>query len=87
IYAILLAFAVYFPNSTVYLFFVLPIKTKYIVLLFTAISLLMQISGGGGSVAHLAHLAGFGIAFLYFIIRIGINPITAFKDSRNSPWQ
>ena len=87
IYAILLGFAVYYPNARVLLFFVIPLKTKYMVLLFTGVSLFLQITGLGGNVAHMAHLAGFGIAFLYFIIRIGLNPITAFKDSGNSHWQ
>ncbi len=87
VFAVLLAFAVYFPNSIVYLFFVIPLRTKYMVLLFTAIELFQEIFGINGNIGHISHLAGFAFAFLYFIIRMGINPITAFKDSSNSPWQ
>jgi membrane associated rhomboid family serine protease len=87
IFAVLLAFAVYFPNAIVYLFFVIPIRTKMMVLLFTGIELFQEIFGIRGGIGHLTHLAGFGIAFLYFIIRIGLNPITAFRDSGKSPWQ
>jgi len=87
LFAVLLAFAVYFPNAVVYLFFVIPVKTKVMVLLFTAIELFQEIFGINGGIGHLTHLAGFGFAFLYFIIRIGLNPITAFRDSGKSPWQ
>ena len=87
IFAILLAFAVYFPNAIVYIFFVIPVKTKIMVLLFTGIELFQEIFGINGGIGHLTHLAGFAIAFLYFVIRIGLNPVTAFKDSGKSPWQ
>lgn len=87
IFATLLAFAVYFPNAVVYLFFVIPIKTKVMVLLFTGMELFQEMFGINGGIGHLTHLAGFAVAFLYFIIRLGQNPITAFKDSGKSPWQ
>jgi len=87
IFAVLLAFAVYFPNAVVYLFFIIPMKTKVMVLVFTAIELFQEIFGINGNIGHMTHLAGFAVAFLYFIIRIGLNPVTAFKDSSKSPWQ
>lgn len=87
IFAVLLAYAVYFPNAIVYLFFVIPIKTKVLVPLFAGLELFQEIFGINGGVGHLTHLAGFGFAFLYFIIRIGLNPLSAFRDSGKSPWQ
>jgi membrane associated rhomboid family serine protease len=44
------------------------------VLGFTALSLFFMITGGGGNVAHLTHLAGFGFGWFYFMVRYGINP-------------
>jgi hypothetical protein len=35
-------------------------------------------SGRGGNVAHLTHLAGFAFAYLYFVIRVGISPYRRF---------
>ena len=35
-----------------------------------------------GNVAHLTHLAGFGFAYLYLLIRLRINPVREFLDSR-----
>lgn len=87
IFAILLAYAVYFPNAKVLLFFVIPIKTKVMVPLFAAIELFQEISSTNDGIGHLTHLAGFGFAFLYFIVRIGLNPLSAFRDSGESPWQ
>lgn len=87
IFAVLLAYAVYFPNAKLLLFYVIPIKTKVLVPLYAGIELFQEIFGINGGVGHLTHLAGFGFAFLYFIIRIGLNPISAFRDSGNSTWQ
>jgi membrane associated rhomboid family serine protease len=44
------------------------------VLGFTALELIFSITGTMSGVAHLTHLAGFGFAWLYFVIRLGINP-------------
>ncbi|MBN2657017.1 MAG: rhomboid family intramembrane serine protease [Spirochaetales bacterium] len=87
IFGILLAYAVYYPNAVVYLFFVIPIRTRILVPLFAALELAQEIFSINGGIGHLTHLAGFGVAFLYFIIRLGINPITSFRDSGQSPWQ
>jgi membrane associated rhomboid family serine protease len=49
------------------------------VLGFTALELFSQISSRGGQVAHITHLAGFGFGWLYFLIRLGLNPIRAWR--------
>lgn len=70
IYAVLVAFALFFPDRviTLLLFFVLPveIKARYLVAIFIAISLFSGISSHGTSdgVAHLAHLGGALTGFL-----------------------
>lgn len=62
---VLVAFAVMFPNRVVYLYFLFPIKVKYLVMVLVAIDLLAAWSGGGGNVAHLTHLGGALIGFFY----------------------
>jgi membrane associated rhomboid family serine protease len=76
IFAVQLAFAVFYPDSIIYLWGILPLRAPVMVLGFTAIELFSSISSRnqGGGVAHLTHLAGFGFAWLYFVIRFGINP-------------
>ncbi len=75
VFAVLLAFATFFPSAMIYIFGIIPIRAPILVLGYTAIELFAQIAGGGGNIAHLTHLAGFLFAFLYFVVRMGVNPI------------
>lgn len=86
IFAVLLAFAVYFPNNMVYLFGLLPLRAVTMVIGFTVIEVVSSIFSLRSGVAHLTHLAGFVLAFLYFPIRLGMNPVQVFRDARNNPW-
>jgi len=75
LYAVQLAYAILFPNAIIYIWGIIPLRAPVMVLGFTVISLFFIATGGGGNVAHLTHLAGFGFAWLYFIIRFGISPL------------
>ena len=86
LFAILLAFAVYFPHSRVYIFGILPMRTPVMVSLYAGIEIFSMLTGFQGGVAHMTHLAGLLFGFLYFIIRLGTNPVTVFRDSRRNPW-
>jgi membrane associated rhomboid family serine protease len=79
IFAVQLAYAVYYPHSLVYLMGILPLRAPVMVLGFTALELFSMITRRGGNVAHITHLAGFGIGWLYFLIRLGMNPIRAWR--------
>jgi membrane associated rhomboid family serine protease len=74
IFAVQLAYAVLFPNAIIYLWGILPLRAPIMVLGFTALELFSTIFGLSQGVAHLTHLAGFGFAWLYFLIRFGVNP-------------
>jgi membrane associated rhomboid family serine protease len=74
IFAVELAYAVFFPTSIIYLWGILPLRAPVMVLGFTALELVSSIFGLSQGVAHLTHLAGFGFAWLYFVIRYGMNP-------------
>lgn len=57
-YGLLLAYGMLFPNQRLMLLIPpVPIKAKYLVLIFAGLSLFMGLSGGGG-IAHFAHLGG-----------------------------
>ena len=86
IFAVLLAFAVYFPHSRVFLFGIIPMKTPVMVSLYAAIELFSMAFGLQGGVAHMTHLAGLLVGYLYFRIRLGTDPVTVFRDSRGNPW-
>jgi membrane associated rhomboid family serine protease len=69
VYGILLAFGMMFPNMLVYIYFLFPIKAKWIVILYGAIELLSGISNRpGDNVAHFAHLGGmlFGLVLILY---------------------
>lgn len=68
IFGLLLAFGVLFPNQILRIYFVVPIKAKYFVVLYGALELYMGLRNSpGDNVAHFAHLGGmlFGIILLY----------------------
>ncbi len=68
VYGVLLAFAVFFPNRLIYLFFIIPIRAKVLIALYIALSLLLGLQSGilgpSDGVAHFAHLGGAVIGFL-----------------------
>jgi membrane associated rhomboid family serine protease len=74
IFAVELAYAVFFPQSIIYIWGILPLRAPVMVLGFTALEVIMMVTGMGGNVAHVTHLAGFGFGWLYFRVRFGISP-------------
>ncbi len=67
VFGILLAFGMLFPNSLIYVFFAIPVKAKYFVMIYGALELYFGISQPGSNVAHFAHLGG--MIFGFFLIR------------------
>jgi membrane associated rhomboid family serine protease len=69
VYGILLAFGMMFPNTRIYLYFFIPIKAKWFVIIFGAIELIAGFSNvSGDNVAHFAHLGG--MLFGFVLIKI-----------------
>lgn len=79
LYGVLLMFAVFFPYSVIYVFGILPIRAPVLVIIYALIELYSQVFSRGGSVAHLTHLSGLVIAYLYCRIRMRINPLEVFR--------
>ncbi len=68
VFGVLLAFGMLFPNTLIYIFFALPIKTKYFVIILGVIELWSGIENNpSDNVAHFAHLGG--MIFGYFLIK------------------
>ena len=65
IYGVLFAYAFYWPDETVLLNFFIPMKVKYMVLLFGTLAFVNTIGGAGSHVSHITHLGGLLTAFLY----------------------
>lgn len=65
IYGLLVAYAVMFPNRMILVFFLIPMRVKYAVLIFVGIEFLASMGGSSDGVAHLAHLGGAAVGFIY----------------------
>jgi membrane associated rhomboid family serine protease len=70
IYGLLLAFGMLFPNQTVLLSFLFPIKAKYMVMIFGGIAFLSSFQSGS-TVSNLAHLGGMLFGFAYMKTQFG----------------
>jgi len=78
IYALLLAYALYFPDRPIYMYFVFPIPAKIFVLIMGAIAFYSSMSESGGGVANATHLGGLVIGYLY--LKSGrIHPMSELK--------
>ena len=65
VFGILLAFAMLFPNTQIYIYFLFPVKAKYLVMFYGAYELYSEFNRvPGDNVAHLAHLGGMLVAFI-----------------------
>jgi len=64
IFAVEIAFAMFFPNTTI-IFYIFPIKAKYLVMIFAGITVISCIMPASGSTAHFAHLGGLIYGFLF----------------------
>lgn len=67
VYGILLAFGMMFPNSTLYIYFAIPIKAKWFVIIYGVIELFSGFTSVD-NVAHFAHLGGmlFGLILILY---------------------
>jgi len=66
VFGLLLAFGMMYPNSVIYIYFLLPIKAKWFVIIYGALELVLGITGTNDGIAHFAHLGG--MLFGFFLI-------------------
>lgn len=69
VFGVMLAYAMRWPDDEILLYFFIPVKIKWAVLLYGGLALFLGMgsiaSGGGGGVAHFAHLGGLATGWLY----------------------
>lgn len=81
VYAVLLLFAVIFPRSTVFIFGLVPVPAPLLIALYAGVAVFDQVFGMNQGVAHLTHLSGFAAAWLFCLVRYGVNPIKVWKNA------
>ncbi|MFM9027659.1 MAG: rhomboid family intramembrane serine protease [Bacteroidota bacterium] len=69
VFGLLLAYGMIFPNSIIYIYFAIPIKAKYFVILYGLIELFSGVANvKGDEVAHFAHLGGLVTGLLLILL-------------------
>lgn len=65
IFGVLFAFGYLFPNTLLYIYFLVPIKAKYVVGAYALFELFSGVQNSAGdNIAHFAHLGGMLVAFI-----------------------
>jgi membrane associated rhomboid family serine protease len=77
IFGLLLAYAIYFPDRRIYMYFVFPIPARVFVAIIGAIELLSSISGSQG-VANATHLGGLAVGYA-FLKSARVHPVSELK--------
>ena len=77
IYGLLLAYALYFPDRPIYMYFVFPIPAKVFVAIIGAIAFISSLSEAGGT-ANATHLGGLIIGYL-FLKGAKMHPLSELK--------
>jgi membrane associated rhomboid family serine protease len=65
VFGVMLGFAFYWPREPIYVWGILPVESRWMVIAMTGLSLYGGFGGGGDGVAHFAHLGGFVGGFIY----------------------
>jgi membrane associated rhomboid family serine protease len=76
IYGLLLAYAMYFPDRPIYMYFVFPIPAKYFVIIMGAIAFYSSLGQSG--VANATHLGGLLVGYL-FLKSARMHPLSELK--------
>lgn len=75
IYGVLLAYGALFPDNVIFIFGILPLRARWAVIVFAAISIVSQVLNIQSGVAHLTHLSGLIFGYLYFRVRLRMDPV------------
>jgi membrane associated rhomboid family serine protease len=77
IYGLLLAYAMYFPDRPIYMYFIVPVPAKVFVAIMGAIAFVSSLGESGG-VANATHLGGLAVGYLF--LKSGrIHPLSELK--------
>ena len=81
VFGLLVAFGVLYPNQTVLMSFLFPIKAKYMVMIYAGIELLLTFGPNTG-VSTIAHLGGMLFGYLY--LKAGWRPAVGLAEARSA---
>jgi membrane associated rhomboid family serine protease len=79
VFGILFAFSRYYPRERIYIWGVLPVESRILVLFLAGFSIWAGLTGSGGNVAHFAHLGGFVGGWIFLKIAERTSPAERFR--------
>lgn len=65
IYGVMLAYALRYPDRLVYIYFLFPVKVKYLMAFLTLVAFFSTFGTYSDGIAHAAHLGGILVGFIY----------------------
>jgi membrane associated rhomboid family serine protease len=65
VFGVMLAFAMIWPDSPIYIWAIFPVKAKWLVAFFFVVNLVSALTDSGGGVAYMAHVGGLITGFIY----------------------
>jgi membrane associated rhomboid family serine protease len=65
VYGLLLAWALIFPHRQILFMLIFPLPARVFVLILGGIAFLSALGAGGGPVAHMTHLGGLVVGWIY----------------------
>ncbi|HUN65730.1 MAG TPA: rhomboid family intramembrane serine protease [Bacteroidota bacterium] len=68
IYGVLIAYGMLFPDRPILIYFLIPIRARYFVLLYIGLEVYAGITGTSDGLAHFAHLGGAAVGYIYLLI-------------------
>jgi membrane associated rhomboid family serine protease len=74
IYGVLIAFGMMYPDQPIFIYFLLPIRARYFVILYIGLELYAGITGTADGIAHFAHLGGAAVGLVYMLVDGGVIP-------------
>jgi membrane associated rhomboid family serine protease len=69
VFGVLYGFAHYWPDERIYIWAILPVPSRVLVIALAAMSIYSGFTGAGAGIAHFAHLGGFAGGWLYLKVR------------------
>ncbi len=85
IYGVLLAFAKFWPTDKIYLWGVLPIEARWLVIITIVVAIYSGLNGSAGGDADFAHLGGYAGAYLYLLWLDQMRGTKRFRQLAVSP--
>lgn len=86
VFGVLLGFARYWPRERIYIYALIPVEARILVIFMAVLSLWSGIRGGG-NIAHFAHLGGFIGGWIYLKLLERNSPARKFKMKLDSATQ